>query len=233
MRRKQWHIQKHSAWSPEGYWASYSDLMAGILLVFAVASAGSMIMIHKQLVEPTEPLRKWQEFVQGMCTDPSLNTRHSKVDCNTGRLIITEESLRYELNETVLKPEGKAILISIIPNYLDRIRNYEGFEERLKSIEVSGHTDSTGDFDDNVYIGSTRAANVLNFLIAEPQMERHSKLLKDKAFSSGYADTVPPSSTSRVMGSKNWPDARRIEIQIHLDEAGILKELKTMLENFR
>lgn len=233
MKRKPWRVEKNSTWSPEGYWASYSDLMAGILLVFAVASVGSMIVTYKQLVEPTMPLQQWQEFVHGMCNDQSLRTKHSKVDCDTGRLIIQQDSLRFALNKTELNQEGKDVLMRIIPNYLDKIRNYKGFESRLESIEISGHTDSTGDFKDNVYVGSARAANVLNFLIEEPRMTRHSALLQKKAFSAGYADTVPPTSSRLGQHGRNWPDARRIEIQIHLKESSILRELMKMLEGIR
>lgn len=233
MKRKQWHLQKHSVWSPEGYWASYSDLMAGILLVFAVASAGSMMMLKKMVLEPTESLRQWQEFVTGMCTDPGLNTQNARVDCNTGRLIISEESLRFGLNKTDLKPEGQEVLLSIVPDYLDRVRQYKGFDERLKGIEISGHTDATGEFQTNVDIGTARAANVLKFLIESPQMKSHAGLLKEKAFSAGYADTVPPIAIPRERRPENWPDARRIEIQIHLDDAEILKELKNLLDKIR
>jgi len=233
MKRKPWRIEKNSAWSPEGYWASYSDLMAGILLVFAVASVGSMIVTYRQLVEPTKPLQQWQEFVHGMCEDKRLNTEHSKVDCNTGRLIIRQDSLRFALNKTELNDDGKTVLMRLIPNYLDKIHDYEGFESRLKSIEISGHTDSTGEFKDNVYVGSARAANVLNFLIAEPRMARHSELLQKKAFSAGYADTVPPTSSSQRQHTRNWPDARRIEIQIHLNETSILQALMKMLKGMR
>ncbi len=231
MKRKRWRIHAGEAWSPEGYWASYSDLMAGILLVFAVASVGSVIYFTNEVMKPTQVLKDWRKAVQELMRVPELQRKGVKVDPVNGRLIISEESLRYDLNKTELSEDGKQLLREVVPTYLNVIQHKQEFQKRLHRIEVSGHTDSTGTFQVNTDIGSARAANVLKFLIDETQsFGRFSDILRTKACSAGYADTVKPDESTHT---RNWPEARRIEIQIHFDELSILRELTNILDTLK
>ena len=235
MKSKMWRLHTTMPWSPEGYWASYSDLMAGILLVFAVASVGSIIYFTNEVMKQTQVLKDWRNAIQELMRVPDLQRKGVKVDPVNGRLIISEESLRYAINDTKLSDAGKQLLREIVPTYLKVIQQKQEFQKRLHRIEVSGHTDSLGTFQVNTDIGSARAANVLKFLIDEEEsFGAFSDMLRTKACSAGYADTVPPAEGAiGITHQKNWPEARRIEIQIHFDELSILSELTHILDSLK
>lgn len=227
-----WRAQAKHDWSPEGYWASYSDLMAGILLVFAVAAAAARIDLIRGVLEPTKPLKDWQEAASRLCADPELQDAAVQVDCSTGTLLISEQSLRYALSSTDLPQAGSDVLARIVPRYLDRylavVCSGAPDCEQLKGIEVSGHTDATGNREINDVIGSERARKVLDFMRTAPAFERHSRLLSDKAYISGFADTRPPSGEIRRVG--DWQDARRIEIQVRFDAEAVLKNVNDAIQ---
>lgn len=234
MSRKEWGVERTDRWSGEGYWASYSDLMAGILLVFAVAAASSWIEFHRRMVEPTQPLIEWQQLLNRLCQDQTLNTGITRVDCETGSLILSEASLRYARGSTELSDEGRQLLRGVVPLYLSAVQKHlPDLEENLVGIEISGHTDLSGDYGSNSYISRERAGKVLLFLLDAQECLPFRPLLRRKGFASGYADSRSPRDAERPTDPREWPEARRIEIQVHLDQATILRKLKQMLDSLR
>ena len=159
-----------------------------------------------------------------MCADPALRDDAVQVDCSTGTLLISEKSLQYELSSTELGPGGRDVLARVVPRYLDRYLDVvcDGASDcpQLKAIEVSGHTDATGGRDVNDIIGSERARRVLEYMRAAPAFEKHSRLILDKGYTSGFADTRPPHGDERRPGQ--WQEARRIEVQVRFDAEAVL-----------
>ncbi|MFZ0430853.1 MAG: hypothetical protein WAO20_22245 [Acidobacteriota bacterium] len=234
--RSSWKLQGDAAGSNEGYWASYSDLMAGILLVFAVAAATSWIEFHQSLIKPTEPLRRWERFLVAILNDQDLkNNPAVRVDPRTGSLIIAEESLRYPRSETDLSEEGKKVLDRIIPKYLEIVtrhltENFSGSDQGdgiIEGIEISGHTDSSGDYGSNSWVSRERAGKVLLYLIDSPAMKAYRDLLQRKGYAVGYADSRPPPGERR--GLVDDPQARRIEILVRVNHSRILDEIRKLL----
>lgn len=220
--------------SADGYWASYSDLMAGLLLVFAVAAATSWMEFRHRMIEPTEPLREWQRFLDSICQDEFFRSDpRIRVDCETGTLIFTEASLSYERSAVELPEAGKQVLVEVVPKYLAKVTQYLTGRVQLEGIEIAGHTDSTGDYGSNSYISRERAGRVLLFLVDAPELARFRKLLLTKGYASGYADSHPPRSRSRPRETEvlDWPEARRIEVRVHIDKTTILRDIKRLLDS--
>lgn len=231
--KRGWKAGHDAGWSSEGYWASYSDLMAGVLLVFAVAAAAAWIEFRTGMVKPTETLRNWQNANQRLCNDPELEAGQAiEVDCSTGRLLISERSLRYETAATELPTEGRDVLARVVPLYLQRYLASvcEGRTdcEALKGIEVSGHTDETGSYQLNGRLGGERAQRVLDYMMSSASFSAFHSLLREKAFTTGYADTRAPDGGPRTVGRRD--DARRIEIQVHFDGEKLLRDVNKILQ---
>ncbi len=237
---KRWSLDPESSESATSYWASYSDLMAGILLVFALAAAASWVELRGSLIEPTKTLNAWQGYLDHICADEGLDSLENDdvivIDCDTGSLVISERSLRYPTNGRELGVEGKALLEKVVPKYLDAVQRHmelarTGLRDEqvfdIEGIEISGHTDWTGDYGSNTYIGRERAGHVLVFLVDSPALERHRKLLIDKAYSAGYAFSRPPDG---VQSGGESELARRIEIQVKIDNVSVLKDLQKLLK---
>jgi outer membrane protein OmpA-like peptidoglycan-associated protein len=227
-----WKVDQHQSLSGDNYWASYSDLMAGILLVFAIAAAASWIHFQNEIIEPTEPLRRWAGFAKALCEDEVLKEDRSvDVNCNTGSLIITESSLRYPRSGTELSEEGKRVLDRIVPRYLsvvtEHLTQYFTEEDILEGIEVGGHTDSTGDYGSNSWVSRERAGNVLLYLMDSVSLEDYHGLLQEKGYTVGYADSRLPTDRTDA----DIPEARRIELKVHLNDSKILEQIMELINS--
>jgi len=240
--KKNWHIESdEEEWSADGFWASYSDLMAGIVLIFVVATSLALIGIINQ--KPPQSLGTWNELLEDLRNDKRLQESSVvEVDQNTGSLIIKDNDLQYGLEVSEIDERKKQILLEWVPYYLDLITNKLKDNKKLKDkqdgrdttdiqiagIEVGGHTDSTGDFEINDKLSSDRAKNILRFLRQAPEMKKYHQLLQEKAYHSGYADSRPPNGEAKR--TEEWRDARRIEIKVNMNTEEILKDVKEYLD---
>jgi outer membrane protein OmpA-like peptidoglycan-associated protein len=219
-----WATKTRSA--PETFWASYSDMMAGLLMIFALTTVITLLDIGKRLIEPTEGVWEWEQVVKDICTDRELaEIDNVEVDCNTGALVISEKSLRFGFGSTDLGEEAKDALRLAVPKYMEIVYRYPKFLERIELIEISGHTDKEDTRGANPFISRERAGQVLSFLLKEPAMQSYIGLLQEKAITSGYSATRFPESCEQ----ERCAEARRVEITIRLSETDVLREFLEIL----
>ena len=210
----------------ETFWASYSDLMAGLLMIFALTTVITLLDIRERLIEPTEGVRVWEQVVTDICHDSELaEIENVEVDCNTGALVISEKSLRFGFACTDLGEEARDALRRAVPKYLEIVHRYPKFLERIEMIEISGHTDRVDANNANPYFSRERAGQVLAFLLNEPVMAPYVGLLKEKTVTSGYSATIFPESCEE----DKCAEARRVEIIIRLSETDVLREFLDIL----
>jgi len=127
---------------PENFWASFSDLMAGLLMIFALTMAITVLDIGKRLIEPAQVVRDWERIIFDICHDKELSKiENVEVDCNTGALIISDKHLRFGFAKTELGEEAEQILRQAVPKYFEVIHRYPDFIKMIDVIEISGHTD--------------------------------------------------------------------------------------------
>lgn len=229
-----WQKQKVDAWTvktksmPETFWASYSDMMAGLLMIFALTTVITLLDIGNRLIEPTEGVREWELVVQDICRDTELSQiENVEVDCNTGALVISEKSLRFSFGKTDLPEQAKIALRRAVPTYLGIVYRYPKFIERIELIEISGHTDREDIGKANPFISRERAGQVLSFLLEEPSMQKYVNLLQEKAVTAGYSATRFPNSCQQ----DRCAEARRVEITIRLSETDVLREFLKILRD--
>ncbi|WP_028322552.1 OmpA family protein [Desulfatiglans anilini] len=211
---------------PESFWASYSDLMAGLLMVFALTTVITLLDIGKRLIEPTHAVKEWEKVVEEICHDPDLaRLENVRIDCNSGALIISDENLRFGFSTTELGEEAEGVLREAVPKYMSIIYKYPKFLDRVEVIEISGHTDREDASGANPYYSRERAGQVLAFLMKEPSMKPYEGLLKEKAITAGYSDTKCP---AECLEGK-CDAARRVEICIRLNDREVLREFLNIL----
>jgi len=224
---------KTDSWSsprqtePDTFWASYSDLMAGVLMVFVLITAITLLKIGSHLLEPAKQVKEWREVINDICTDKDLNAMDNvKVDCNTGALIISDENMRFGFNETEIGEDFKKSLREAVPKYLEIIHSKPKFLERIEILEISGHTDRVDQHNANPIFSRTRAGNALDFLLQAEEMKPFHAFMKEKAITAGYADTKFPEDCPEDLCAK----ARRVEIAVQLRDADILEEFLKILD---
>jgi outer membrane protein OmpA-like peptidoglycan-associated protein len=210
----------------ESFWISYSDLMAGLLMIFALTTVFTVFEINYRLNQPTKVLEEWKEVVDAIRNDEELMQIDSVQINDVGALIINNEHLRFTFGNSTLGEMGKQILRKAVPKYLNVIKRHPKFIQRISVIEISGHTDSKDAGGANPTLSRERAGKVLTFLSREKAMFPHFDLIRTKAVTAGYADTRLPESCK---GREMCDEARRVEITIRLDETNILKEFQKIL----
>lgn len=213
--------------APDSYWASYTDLMAGLLMIFALTTIITLLDIGHRLIEPTRVVKEWEKVVKEICHDPDLaKMKNVRVDCNTGALIISDEHLRFGFNQTSLEEEAKNVLRMAVPKYLEIIFRHKEFLKRIDVIEISGHTDRRDSNKVNPRVSRERAGQVLDFLLYEPDMSLYADFLQSKAITAGYSDTRFPLNDCPQDICKS---ARRVEIMIRLNDTDVLRDFLKIL----
>lgn len=211
----------------ENYWMSFSDLMAGLLMIFALAMAITLLDIGKRLIEPAKVVREWEKVIDDICHDHQLREiQNIEIDCNTGALVISDQNLRFGFAETALGEEAEILLRQAVPKYFEIITRYPKFIQRIDTIEISGHTDRIDILGMNPQISRERAGKVYGFLLKEPAMEPYRELFKKKAITAGYTDIFFPVDCLEDKCDK----ARRVEIRINLQEKDILRDFLRILK---
>jgi len=212
---------------PETFWASYSDLMAGLLMIFALTTVITLLDIGHQLIKPTEAVKEWKAVVNTICKDQDLaKMKNVRVDFSTGALIISDENLRFLFSKAELSDEAKEVLRRAVPKYMEIICRYPKFLKHIQVIEISGHTDREDARGGNPYLSRERAGQVLTFLMKEPAMAPYRSLLKEKAITAGYSDICFPPDCKEDRCAK----ARRVQIAVRLNDQEVLREFLEILE---
>lgn len=213
--------------SAETFWASYSDMMAGLLMIFTLTTVITLLDIRERLDKPTEGVREWEQVVVAIRNDSDLKKiENVQVDPNTGALIISDKNLRFGFDRTDLSEEAKKTLRAAVPKYLEIIYRYPKFREKIEIIEISGHTDRYDRGHANPWKSRQRAGEVLDFLLGDPSMQPYIELLNEKAMTAGYSASKFPESCK----DDKCDEARRVEITVKLNEAKALRDFLNILK---
>lgn len=206
----------------EGYWASYSDLMAALLMVFALTTVAAIVDIGNRVSESTQVVEEWEKVLETISNYKGFESIEGvTIDADTGALVISNDSLRFGFGSVEVTDEGKAVLRRVVPEYMALVYNNPEVLERIETIEVSGHTDRLDHGGANPYLSRERAGQVLSFLMSAPAMRPYLETWKTKAVAAGYSDTRFPGACEE----DRCAVARRVEITILLNE-------REMLQNF-
>lgn len=222
LRKRQAISESDSDYQPEGYWASYSDLMAALLMIFALTTVAAIVDIGSRVKESTLVVEEWEKVLKTISTYKGFESIEGvTIDADTGALIISNDSLRFGFGSVEVSKDGKSVLRSVVPEYMALVHNNPDILERIETIEVSGHTDRMDSNGANPYLSRERAGRVLQFLMNEPAMVPYLDTWKAKAVAAGYSDTRVPDQCMEARCAM----ARRVEITILLNE-------REMLHNF-
>lgn len=213
------------------YWVSFSDIMAGLLVIFILAVVVLILEIMEQKEEldiAYEELAKANEIRRTIIQEiaEELNNEGIPVVISENQTIlrIPEDVLSFESREFNL-PEDEAkrsIALRIGSVIVDRI-SYEDRWQYLDTVFIEGHTDrnryNNPQIKGNWGLSTFRAISLWEYWnAAMPESERPEHLqnhLGDRLFSvSGYAETRPVPCTNADPNVDNpvlCPDGRLID----------------------
>jgi len=207
--------------APEDFWASYSDLMAALLMVFSLVTVITLLNIREMFTKPTEQVEQWRRVVSDLYNDQELKAiENVKINPETGALVISDENLRFGFNEIALSEKARATLHEAVPKYFKIIFQKPELLQRVEVIEISGHTDRVDVNQVNPLKSRQRAGQVLDFLLSDLSMTPYVNFLRKKAITAGYSDIDYPPDCKEDLCAK----ARRVEITIRLNDSDVLRE---------
>lgn len=234
------------------YWISFSDLMAGLLLVFILLLIGSLIISRGQYDQQQATLQETMDELDTLDTNVAdiLGVRASIIERLRTQFEDSDAEIRFDdasgaihLGSGILFDEGSASLSSegqetlesLIPVYFDALLGDAELRAHVEQIVFEGHTNSNFSGSDdpseaylfNLQLSQNRAYEAMEYVIANDLGERYDA--KELLAAVGY-------SSSRLIYKEDEPSvedterSRRIEISFRLKDEEAMEELRRLIE---
>ena len=229
------------------HWASISDMMSGLMIIFLFISVAYMNSVTKSKValeaakvqaeaarQKVESIAQTWDRVQVQLYNDlyaefrdNLESWDAHIDRKTLSVRFREPSVFFNAGSSRLTPGFEKVLDEFFPRYikiLDRYKNHIA-EVRIEghtSSEWKGVTDSLKAYFLNMQLSQDRTRAVLHYCLEMPQV-------------SGYLDWAMSTITANGMSSSHPvlnpdhtenPDlSRRVEFRVRIDSDSSIKEI--------
>ena len=150
---------------------------------------------------------------------------NAKVDPATGDIIL-DSKLMFEFGRHEIAESGKAQLYQMIPVYLGVLMRPE-YASYVAEIIIEGHTDSSGDYINNLKLSQNRALEVATFCLEMSSLNiQQRQLLKQIMTAKGrsFSDLI-----RNADGSENMDASRRVEIKFRLKDSEMIQKMNEIL----
>ena len=147
---------------------SISDLMSALLLIFILLLSGILLKLAEQqelnqaqldlITEQQKAKRSIIEQLKGEMSEFDI-----EVDPKTG-VIRVKESILFDRDKSILKPDGIVFLEKFIPKYSQILLNKEEIREQIGQVIIEGHTDTDGSYSYNLDLSLQRANSVASVI---------------------------------------------------------------------
>lgn len=193
-------MRKQKSISDENpFWISFSDLMAGLLLVFILLLSVALLAIQEK---SEERLDIKQEIVL-LLLEEFQDKYDIKINTETGTITVSEGIL-FNFDRADLKLEGKVFLENFIPKYAEILFDNPKIRNEIAAVIVEGHTDREGTYNYNMDLSLQRALNVVEYVFSNefPDFD-YKEILREKLTANGrsfmaYKGNLTPSKNRRV-----------------------------------
>lgn len=209
--------------SQDGFWASYSDLMAGLLMIFVLSS----MLVTQRAFEITEQIGRWAGVAQELCRDEGLQGLDGvTVDCDTGAIEF-ETNNWFSFGSAELQESGRTVLSQVMPIWLRKVTT-DSIWQSVEAIEFDGHADRLSETElGNMQVSADRAQAVMAYLVEEGSFR---DAVLERGVVAGYGDHEFPESCG---DSERCEEARRVVVKANLGETGVLRDLYQLLTGTR
>ena len=230
------------AWegSDEGhdYWISYADVLAGLLMVFALMLITALYHYQGRVTEVRDLLETRREIIT------QLQERFGEaegvnvtIDSTSGSVEFDGQVLFNE-GEAVLLPAGRQQLSAFAGEYLPVLLGTDRFREQLQAIVIEGHTNDNAPpgnpqpYMFNLALSQQRAFNVMAFLIESAST--YETELREYVTANGrsFADPICIDERPCGEGEPGVVDdvrSRRIEIRFRLNDEEVIQQIMERL----
>lgn len=156
----------------------------------------------------------------------SANLR-ATVDPSSGDIVL-DSSVLFDTASYEIRPEGKALLNRFVPIYLNVLLREE-YSDYLGEIIIEGHTDSTGNFYNNLKLSNDRALAVATYILQMPGLTNEQREL----LQSGLLMTTGRGQSKPILdeyGNEDKDASRRVEFHFSLKDSEMIEQMNQLLQ---
>lgn len=222
--------KKRSQEEEPGFWISFSDLMASILIIFILLFVYKLVEYQASLSEKEQQIQELTstrvKIIEMLQEEFEKENIDINIDPKTGTIKLNE-SILFDTSKSELKKEGKEFAKKFIPIYVKILLGNEEVRSQLSQIIIEGHTDDVGSYMSNLKLSQDRTLSVAQFLLDDEFDYKYKKDLQEYITLNGrsYSDPILDKN-----GKINRDASRRVEIKFRLKEEEILLEIQNKLE---
>ncbi|MFS0864265.1 OmpA family protein [Fredinandcohnia sp. 179-A 10B2 NHS] len=224
------------------FWMSYSDLMAGLLLVFILLLSVSIFDYRNDLKEKEASIDEYQEqlevkeqkiqeilgvkaeIIKALTQEFQDSNLTMQIDPQTGAISF-QGGVFFDTNSDEVSDSGYNMLNQFAPKYIE-ILLAGPYKEYVAQIIVEGHTDNNGSYIYNLDLSQRRALSVVKAMFSE------KVLLNNKAELQNFITANGRSFSQPVYDGDNYnPDkSRRVEFKFRLKDDEMIQELMKLVK---
>lgn len=235
------------------YWLSYSDMMAGLLLVFVLIITFTMLQAKTQyeekqaeleakealLGEQKEIMQQQQEqldkvigvksdLIEALKTEFEGTELKVSVDEKTGAIAF-DSNVLFDYNKDNIKQQGIDFLSEFLPHYFSVLLNPE-FRGYVSEVIIEGHTDTNGSYLYNLDLSQKRALSVAAFCLSDSNtfISNDDVLeLREIVTANGRSFSSP---IFDELGNVDMGASRRVEFKFRLTNEEMIEEMMKILD---
>lgn len=208
----------------ESNWASISDLMTGLMVIFLFVCIGFLYQL-KETVNKYDRVRNMihQDLLKEF--NPEDRARMGARIDEDLRVIFVAQEVFFDVGDSTVKPEFQKTLTEFFPRYIKVLEQYsdEIVEVRIEgnaSREYNGDVDSNAAYFYNMKLSQERAFNVLQYVFSLNSMQEKRQWMVDKLRANGASYSKADVANANA--------SRCVEISIHRNAE---KELERINED--
>lgn len=214
----------------ESFWVSYTDLMSGLLIIFALVIAIAMFQTQSAFEQKNKAIEDAvgvktkiiQELVKAF-KDSDLGM---EVDPQTGAIRFSGGVL-FASNSSEISPMGKEYLSKFIPKYVAILLS-DQFKNEISQIIVEGHTDTAGGYLYNLNLSQARALSVVQQIYSPGFLDpKYVPNLQKVLTANGRSYSVPINGPN---GQIDPDKSRRVEFKFRLKDDQLLDKISEMVK---
>lgn len=197
------------------FWITMTDLMTGLVLVFAVLFFYTYLNNHIEILEQNLAKEEASKALQETLRKQDIE---ATIDSTSGVVKISDLEL-FETGSYQLSQKGKIYLDKFAPSYLNSIFSNEYLSKNVEKIIIQGHTDSQtfkGKFSEdeqymkNMELSLNRAFTVANYMSNTPYNKENGNKLRKMILVEGASFSNP----IFVNGKEDFAKSRRVELKL-------------------
>lgn len=200
------------------YWLSVSDLMAGLLMVFALMLLAALYQYQSGVEGIREILSIREEVVRQL--QDQLRGESNIVEVDDNGTVRFRDNLLFAQGSSNVSSNGERQLQAFARLYLPVLLDNPRFRSQLRAIVIEGHTNDDGAYALNLRLSQDRAFAVMQVLLREAG--GYEEDLQTLVSANGRSESELIYQEVDGARSVDKEASRRIEISLRLNDDELL-----------